>query len=79
MRNKRSFLFVVVILMLVLSSVTPVAAKGGAPIYGADSATAIPGRYIVVFKPGTPAANVSAAAENARAAAVKWILSMNPR
>jgi aqualysin 1 len=66
MRNKRSFLFVVVILMLVLSSVTPVAAKGGAPIYGADSATAIPGRYIVVFKPGTPAANVSAAAENAR-------------
>jgi subtilisin family serine protease len=66
MRNKRSFLFVVVILMLVLSSVTPVAAKGGAPIYGTDSATAIPGRYIVVFKAGTPAAAVSAAAENAR-------------
>jgi aqualysin 1 len=67
MRNKRSFLFVVVILTLVLSTVTPVAAeKGGAPIYGADSASAIPGRYIVVFKPGTPAANVSAAAENAR-------------
>jgi len=66
MRNKRSFLFVVVILMLVLSSVTPVAAKGGAPIYGTDSATAIPGRYIVVFKAGTPAAEVSAAAENAR-------------
>lgn len=66
MRNKRSFLFVVVILMLVLSTVTPVAAKGGAPIYGTDSATAIPGRYIVVFKAGTPAAEVSAAAENAR-------------
>lgn len=66
MRNKRSFLFVVVILMLVLSSVAPAAAKGGAPIYGTDSATAIPGRYIVVFKAGTPAAEVSAAAENAR-------------
>jgi aqualysin 1 len=66
MRNKRSFLFVVVILILVLSTVTPVAAKGGAPIYGADSATAIPDRYIVVFKPGTPAAQVNAAAENAR-------------
>lgn len=66
MRNKRSFLFVVVILMLVLSTVTPVAAKGGAPIYGTDSATAIPGRYIVVFKAGTPVAEVSAAAENAR-------------
>ena len=62
---KRS-LFVLVILVLALSSVSPAAARGTAPIYGADSATAIPGRYIVVFKAGTPAAEVSAAAENAR-------------
>lgn len=63
---KRS-LFVLVVVVLALSSVSPAAAaKGDAPIYGADSATAIPGRYIVVFKAGTPAAEVSAAAENAR-------------
>jgi aqualysin 1 len=62
---KRS-LFVLVMLVLALSSVSPAAAKGDAPIQGADSATAIPGRYIVVFKPGTPAAQVNAAAEHAR-------------
>lgn len=63
---KRS-LFVLVMLVLALSSVSPAAAKGDAPIYGTDSADAIPGRYIVVFEAGTPAAVVNAAAENARA------------
>ena len=61
---KRS-LFVLVMLVLALSSVSPAAAGGEAPIYGADSASAIPGRYIVVFRPGTPAAEVNAAAERA--------------
>jgi subtilisin family serine protease len=62
----RLLVSMVVMLVLALSSISPAAAKGEAPIYGADSATAIPGRYIVVFKAGTPAGDVSAAAEHAR-------------
>ena len=59
-------LFVLIVLALTISGSSTASAQGEAPILGADSATAIPGRYIVVFKPGTPAADVSAAAEHAR-------------
>ena len=62
---KRS-LFVLIVLALSVSGSSTAAAQGESPILGADSATAIPGRYIVVFKPGTPAAALTAAAENAR-------------
>ncbi len=59
-------LFVLIVLALTISGSSTASAQGEAPILGADSATAIPGRYIVVFKPGTPAADVNAAAEQAR-------------
>lgn len=62
----KRILFVLVVLALSFSVSSPAAAKGDAPILGADSSTAISGRYIVVFKAGTPAADVSAAAEHAR-------------
>lgn len=62
----KRILFVLIVLALSVSGSSTASAQGEAPILGADSATAIPGRYIVVFKPGTPAARVSAAAENAR-------------
>lgn len=70
MRNRTGSLRFVLIIVLVFAlalSVSSVAvAKGESRILGADSSTAIPGRYIVVFKPGTPAAEMSAAAEHAR-------------
>lgn len=64
----KRILFMLVVLALSFSVSSPAAAqgKGDAPVFGRDAATAIPGRYIVVFKPGTQAANMSAAAENAR-------------
>src|ERR1041385_4206800 len=58
--------FVLVVLALALSVTSAAAAKSAAPILGVDSQTAIPGRYIIVFQPGTPAGEVSAAAEHAR-------------
>jgi len=66
MKTKKVFtLFVTLALIVTLLGVIPAAAQGeeGAPIYRADSSTAIPGRYIIVFKAGTAAAEVSAAAE----------------
>lgn len=71
MRNKiGSFRFVVlpvlVVLALSFSVISPAAAHGDAAILGVNGATAISGRYIVVFKAGTPAAEVSSAAERAR-------------
>ena len=70
MRNRKGSLrFVSIIVLIFALSVSSTAAaqgQGEAPILGLDSPTAIPGRYIVVFKPGTPAAEASAAAENAR-------------
>jgi aqualysin 1 len=62
----KRILFVLMVLALSVSGSSTASAQGEAPILGVDSATAIPGRYIVVFKPGTPAAEVNAAAENAR-------------
>jgi len=61
-------LFVLVAFALAASVSSTAAAQGEGPgqILGADSPTAIPGRYIVVFQPGTPAAEVNAAAEQAR-------------
>lgn len=56
----------VLIFVLTITVTSTAAAQGEAPILGADSPTAIPGRYIVVFKPGTPAEEAGAAAENAR-------------
>jgi subtilisin family serine protease len=70
MRNRKGSLrFVSIIVLIFALSVSSTAAaqgQGEAPILGLDSPTAIPGRYIVVFKPGTLAAEASAAAENAR-------------
>lgn len=37
-----------------------------APVYGVESETAIPGQFIVVFKPGSPGNEVNNAAEKAR-------------
>src|SRR5688572_9771816 len=64
----KRILFIPVVLALSFSVSSPAAAqgKGEAPVFGRDTATAIPGRYIVVFKAGTEAANMSAAAEHAR-------------
>ncbi len=59
-------LVILVVLAFTVSVSSTAAAKTEAPILRADSSTAIPGRYIVVFRAGTPAAEVSAAAENAR-------------
>jgi subtilisin family serine protease len=55
-------------LVLALSAFTPAfaAGRGGAPVYAADSATAIAGQYIVVFKAGAGRAQKSAALESAR-------------
>ena len=58
-------LVVLVVLAFTVSISSTAAAMTDAPILRADSSTAIPGRYIVVFRPGTPAAEVSAAAQNA--------------
>src|SRR5215216_1173917 len=70
MHNKKGYLrfvsIVVLIFALSVSSTAAAQGQGEVPILGLDSSTVIPGRYIVVFKPGTPAAEVSAAAENAR-------------
>jgi len=64
----KRILFMLVVLALSFSVSSPAAAqgKGEAPVLGRDAATAIPGRYIVVFKAGTQAANMSATAEHAR-------------
>ncbi len=61
-------MFVLIALALAVSVNSTASAQGGGPvqILGADSPTAIPGRYIVVFQPGTPAGEVNAAAEQAR-------------
>jgi aqualysin 1 len=70
MRNKKRALhfasMIVLIAALTLSVSSAAAAKGEVPILGVDSLTAVSGRYIVVFKPGTPAAEMNAAAEHAR-------------
>jgi len=70
MRNGKGSLhfvsIVILIFALALSVSSAAAAKGERPILGADSLTAIPGRYIVVFQPGTPAAAMNAVAEQAR-------------
>lgn len=61
---------ILIVLVLVFFSAQPVFAGGEgprtAPIYGADSSSAIPGEYIVVFRPGTPGNAVNQAAGIAR-------------
>ena len=61
---KKLLVFLVILALLVPMS-QPVLAqgKGPAPVLGADSETAIPGQYIVVFKPGSPGNEVNNAAE----------------
>src|SRR5262245_40055369 len=61
---KRTLVVLVILAFMVSFSSTAVA-KTEAPILGTESQTAIPGRYIVVFRPGTPAAEVSAVSEQA--------------
>lgn len=64
------FSFVLITLVLALTAAQPAFAGSGgprtAPIYGADSPTAIAGEYIVVFQPGTPGNVVNNASEGAR-------------
>ena len=48
----KRILFVLIVLALSFSVSSPAAAKGDAAILGSNSSTAIPGRYIVVFKAG---------------------------
>lgn len=64
------FWFVLIVLMLALSTAQPVFAGANgphaAPIYGADSPEAIPGEYIVVFKPGIAGNSMAQAVEQAR-------------
>lgn len=64
-----SFRFALLSFLIILALAMPLssaaAASAGAPILRAGSAQPITGRYIVVFKPGAPAAEVSAAAEHA--------------
>lgn len=62
----KRILFVLIVLALSLSVSSTAAAKGSAPILAGNSLAVISGRYIVVFKAGTPAAEVNAAAEHAR-------------
>lgn len=67
MRTRKVWI-VLVLLILVLSMTSTALAQGPgpqpAPLVGLDSATAIPGRYIVVLKPDAPARVVEAAARH---------------
>jgi subtilisin family serine protease len=68
----RRFWFAFVVLVLVLSVVSPAFAAGNgplAPLTGVDAPTALAGRYIVVFKPDASQAAVDAAIVEAEAAA----------
>jgi subtilisin family serine protease len=68
MFRKSFFIFVILALMVAMSQPAFAAsATPDAPVYGAGSATAIPGQYIIVFKPGSPAASVNSAASKAAA------------
>ena len=69
MVTKRLWLIAIVVVLLLAAASPALAAPQGpvAPMLGADSPTAIPGRYIVVFRPGTPGAAHNAAAASARA------------
>ena len=65
MKTKKVFIwFTMLVLIVTLLGISPAAAApGSAPIYRAASANAVPGRYIIVFKAGTPAANIRAMAD----------------
>jgi subtilisin family serine protease len=69
MVSKRLWLIAIVVVLLLAAASPALAAPQApvAPILGADSPTAIPGRYIVVFRPGTPGEAHNAAAASARA------------
>jgi subtilisin family serine protease len=70
----KKLLFMFVALVLVFSMVQPVLAaekSPTAPVYYADSATAIRGRYIVVFKAGAKQGNMATAVDAARSLGAK--------
>ncbi len=60
------FLFVVLALVLMVARPAVAAEQPSAPIVRGDAATVIPGRYIIVFKPGISADAVDQAVETAR-------------
>jgi aqualysin 1 len=64
----RKVFILIITIALGFSAFQPAfAAPGGlAPIYAADSPTAIPGHYIIVFKAATPAAEKAAAIDHAQ-------------
>lgn len=66
---KKILLFVLLVAAMLAMNASLALAAGNppnAPVIGADSGTAIPGRYIVVFKPGSAGNEVNRAAEQAR-------------
>ena len=73
MVSKRLWLIAIVVVLLLAAASPALAAPQGpvAPILGVDSPTAIPGPYIVVFRPGTPGAAENATAASARAMGVE--------
>ena len=65
----KKFWSVFVVLALMVAVIQPAAAAGKpetAPIYGLDSETRIPDRYIVVFNPGAAGKDVDAAMDGVR-------------
>lgn len=67
MFRKSLYVFLVLALMVTVSPSAMAASNPStAPIYGADAETAIAGRYIIVFKPGSAGNDVNNAADRAR-------------
>jgi len=64
--KRTMFVLIALALAVSVSSTASAQGKGPVQILGADSPTAIPGRYIIVLQPGAPAGEVNAAAEQAR-------------
>jgi aqualysin 1 len=64
------FWIILIVMLLALSTAQPAFAGGSsprtAPIYGADSPSAIPGEYIIVFKPGSAGNGVAQVVAQAR-------------
>jgi subtilisin family serine protease len=70
----RKLMFVLIVSALMIAMSQPVlaaATPATAPIYGADSAAAIAGQYIVVFKPGSASIDVGGAVNQAQSLGAK--------
>ena len=65
LKTLASATFVCVVSLMIAGESRADGQRGEAPIYGADEVNAVPGRYIVVFRPGSAGHDVSAAADAA--------------